>query len=101
RHHADHAALISTPALMVVAGAGALWMALVAIGAGTASWLVVGLYAGYNYYALVHHIQHHRPAPHAYLQNLERAHRAHHARPRVNFGVTTTWWDRAFGTFQP
>lgn len=100
RHHANHAALISMPALTVGAVAGALWMALAAVGAGTASWLAVGLYAGYNHYALVHHTQHHRGAQYGYLQNLERAHRAHHARPRANFGVTTTWWDRVFETVQ-
>lgn len=102
RHHADHAALISMPAFTVLAGVCGLWMALAAaVGLGTACWLVCGLYFGYNQYALVHHTQHHRGTPYAYLQHLERAHRLHHARPRVNFGVTTRLWDRVFGTFQP
>jgi sterol desaturase/sphingolipid hydroxylase (fatty acid hydroxylase superfamily) len=35
------------------------------------------------------------------VTRLERFHDAHHARQNVNFGITTTMWDRLFGTFQP
>lgn len=35
------------------------------------------------------------------LAGLERAHRIHHERHTVNYGVTTTLWDRLLGTFQP
>jgi sterol desaturase/sphingolipid hydroxylase (fatty acid hydroxylase superfamily) len=72
--------------------------------AGVAALLVFGLYAGYNYFALVHHWQHHRGndlACVAYLGRLERLHHLHHHRQVVNFGISTTIWDRLFGTFQP
>ena len=64
----------------------------------------VGLYAGCNYFALVHHLQHHRGkdlAGVAYLRRLERFHDLHHHRQVVNFGISTTIWDRPFGTFEP
>ena len=66
--------------------------------------LVFGLYAGYDYFALVHHWQHHRGhglARVGYLRRLERLHHVHHHRQVVNFGISTTIWDRLFGTFQP
>ena len=64
----------------------------------------MGLYAGYNYFALVHHLQHHRGkdlAGVAYLRRLERLHDLHHHRQVVNFGISTKIWDRLFGTFEP
>jgi len=62
------------------------------------------LYVGYNYFALVHHLQHHRGkdlAGVAYLPRLERLHALYHHRQVVNFGISTTIWDRLFGTFEP
>ena len=86
-------------------GALALWGLLgLVLPAGLAALLVFGLYAGYNYFALVHHRQHHRGkdlACVAYLRRLEQRHYLHHHRPVVNFGISTTIWDRLFGTFQP
>ena len=105
QHHAEPGALISTPVFVIMTGALALWglLALV-LPAGLAALLVFGLYAGYNYFALVHHWQHHRGtdlACVAYFRRLERRHHLHHHRQVVNFGITTTMWDRLFGTFQP
>ena len=86
-------------------GAGALWGLLgLVLPAGLAALLVFGLYAGYNYFALVHHQQHHRGqdvACVAYWRRLEQLHHLHHHRQVVNFGISTTIWDRLFGTFQP
>lgn len=105
RHHADGTALISAPAFMSVAVACATWGVLsIPLSAGWAALAVFGLYAGYNYYALLHHVQHHHRAWLARipsLARLERAHRTHHARHVVNYGVSTTWWDRLLGTYQP
>ena len=99
RHHADDTALISTPVLVVLALACVVWAALSAIfTTDVACFLVAGLYAGYNYYALLHHLQHHRGLAWA---GLEQVHRIHHGQQTVNFGVTTTIWDRLLGTFQP
>jgi len=102
RHHADDTALISTPALVVMAiacGMSAILSIVFPIGVACLS--VFGLYAGYNYYALLHHLQHRRGTVPACLAGLERVHRIHHDRHTVNYGVTTTLWDHLLGTFQP
>lgn len=105
QHHAEPRALISTPLLAIMTVALAIWGLLgLVLPAGLAALLVFGLYAGYNYFALVHHFQHHRGkdlARLAYLRRLERLHHIHHHRQVVNFGISTTIWDRLFGTFQP
>jgi sterol desaturase/sphingolipid hydroxylase (fatty acid hydroxylase superfamily) len=103
-HHADDRAFISTPVFIIMTLAVVICaMLTIAIPAGAACLLVFGLYAGYNYYALLHHVQHHQGAMLAdvgYLARLERAHRIHHDQHRVNYGVSTTIWDRLLGTFQ-
>jgi sterol desaturase/sphingolipid hydroxylase (fatty acid hydroxylase superfamily) len=102
RHHADGTALISTPALVVMATAFVTFATLsMVFSTGVACLLVFGLYAGYNYYALLHHLQHRRGTVLACLAGLERVHRIHHSRHTVNYGVTTTLWDHLLGTFQP
>jgi sterol desaturase/sphingolipid hydroxylase (fatty acid hydroxylase superfamily) len=102
RHHADDTALISTPALVVMAAACAMWAILsLVFPADVACLLVFGLYAGYNHYALLHHLQHRRGRAFACLAGLERVHRLHHNQHTVNYGVTSTLWDRLLGTFQP
>ena len=105
QHHAEPRALISTPLFVVMTGALAIWGLLgLMLPVGVAALLVFGLYAGYNYFALVHHWQHHHGkdlACVAYLRRLERLHHLHHHRQVVNFGISTTMWDRLFGTFQP
>jgi sterol desaturase/sphingolipid hydroxylase (fatty acid hydroxylase superfamily) len=102
-HHADGRAFISTPAFVVMALAWVIYAMLsIVFPVGVACLLVFGLYAGYNYYALLHHVQHHRGAALArigYLARLERAHQVHHEHQLVNYGVSTTLWDRLFGTF--
>ena len=105
QHHAEPRALISTPLFVIMTGALAIWGLLgLVLPAGVAALLVFGLYAGYNYFALVHHFQHHRGTDLvcvAYWRRLERLHHLHHHRQVVNFGISTTMWDRLFGTFQP
>jgi sterol desaturase/sphingolipid hydroxylase (fatty acid hydroxylase superfamily) len=103
-HHADGTTLISTPAFVIMGGAFITWALLATVfSSGVACLLVFGLYAGYNYYALLHHLEHYQGtliARVAALARLERVHRIHHARHVVNYGVSTTIWDRLFGTFQ-
>ena len=105
RHHAEPKALISMPAFVSPALAGAVCLALsVPLGRGAASLAVCGLYAGYNYYALLHHLLHRHPSLRRRLQSLARleaAHGIHHGRSAVNYGVSTTWCDRLMGTYQP
>lgn len=105
RHHANPAALISTPVFVMAAGAFGLWMLLrLVLPSGFAAFAVFGMYAGYDYFSALHHLQHHRQpglSRVTSLRRLERLHHVHHGRPTVNFGVTTTLWDRVFGTYQP
>jgi 4-hydroxysphinganine ceramide fatty acyl 2-hydroxylase len=104
QHHAAPSALISTPVFVATIGALAVWGLLrIVLPARIAALTVFGLYAGYDYFALVHYRQHHRRhglAGVAYWRRLERLHHLHHHRPMVNFGISTTVWDRLFGTFQ-
>jgi sterol desaturase/sphingolipid hydroxylase (fatty acid hydroxylase superfamily) len=104
-HHAEPTALIATPLFIVMIASLAIWKLLgLVCPAGCAAFLVFGLYAGYDYFALFHHWEHHhRPdvACGAYWRRLDRLHHVHHQRQSVNFGVSTTIWDHVFGTFQP
>jgi sterol desaturase/sphingolipid hydroxylase (fatty acid hydroxylase superfamily) len=104
-HHADGTAFISTPAFIVMAAAWVICAMLsLVFPVGVACLLVFGLYAGYNYYALLHHVQHHRATGLAgvgYFARLARTHRIHHDDHLVNYGVSTTIWDRLLGTFRP
>jgi sterol desaturase/sphingolipid hydroxylase (fatty acid hydroxylase superfamily) len=99
-HHSDYMAPIAAPVFVVMGGAFLIWAALALLaGTGVAGLLVCGLYIGYNHYALVHHVLHHHEAlARVGLQRLERGHRIHHVRHDVNFGVTSTLWDRIFRT---
>ncbi len=105
RHHADPGAPISSPALMSSALAAAAYFTLSTLfDAGASALAVSGVYAGYNYYALLHHLLHGRRAllervPS--LARLEESHRIHHRRVAVNFGVSSTLWDRLMGSYQP
>ena len=105
RHHGDVHALISTPLLVMLACALAIraLLALV-LPSGIATLTVFGLYAGYNYFGVLHHFQHRQGPTIArvgYWRKLLLFHDRHHHRPAVNYGVTTTIWDRVFGTFDP
>ena len=103
-HHAEPRALIATPLFVVTVASLGIWTLLrLVCPAGPAALLVFGLYAGYNYFALFHHWEHHHRhdvACGSYWRRLDRLHHVHHHQPDVNFGISTTIWDRLFGTFQ-
>jgi sterol desaturase/sphingolipid hydroxylase (fatty acid hydroxylase superfamily) len=103
-HHADPTLLIGTPIFVILIGAAGIWLLLsLVMPASLAAFAVFGLYAGYNGFAIVHHLGHHHAGRLASLRvvgRLEQFHDAHHARQNVNFGITTTFWDRVFGTLQ-
>jgi sterol desaturase/sphingolipid hydroxylase (fatty acid hydroxylase superfamily) len=66
----------------------------------SANGLTVGMLVGYAAYQLVHAACHFsRPRHSGYLQRLRVHHSVHHYHPEAgNFGVTTPFWDRMFGT---
>jgi sterol desaturase/sphingolipid hydroxylase (fatty acid hydroxylase superfamily) len=65
-----------------------------------ANGLTVGMLVGYAAYQLVHAACHFsKPRRSGYLQRLRAHHSMHHYHPEAgNFGVTTPFWDRMFGT---
>lgn len=101
-HHAEPRATIGTP----------IWLSFAAFALGgflplwsyggfeTASGGLAGLLLGYIWYIIVHHAVHHwRIEPTSWLYTAKLRHTTHHYRSDdYNFGVTTRFWDRAFGT---
>lgn len=60
---------------------------------------VSGMLIGYAAYMFVHHATHHgKIEPGHWLYPSRVRHMAHHYRENINFGVTTGFWDRVFGT---
>ena len=101
-HHAHDTAPVAAPVFVVMAGAWVIRTALAPLtGGGAATLIACGIYIGYNHYALVHHVLHHHEelAARIGLSRLKHCHRVHHVYHDVNFGVTSSIWDRIFGTY--
>jgi sterol desaturase/sphingolipid hydroxylase (fatty acid hydroxylase superfamily) len=105
-HHEDPKAAdhLFTSLRMSVPIASGYW--LLAWGAAgswrAASYLLIGLVAGYFYYEWLHFQSHHgrpRLRPFRYLKKYHLLH--HHRTPGLRFGVTSPLFDLAFGTFRP
>lgn len=62
-----------------------------------------GFGIGYSLYEYVHFAIHKYPhPPFSFLRGLWQNHNLHHFKtPEKRFGVTTTLWDRVFGTYEP
>ena len=58
--------------------------------------------SSYFYYDYLHRSSHYNPPKTAYGRYVRKHHFAHHfSNPKHNFGVTTVFWDKAFGTYHP
>ena len=71
------------------------------VGLPIAGGLTAGVMIGYLWYGLTHHWIHHSRggALRRHLESRRVRHLRHHYSPkRGNFGVTTAFWDRVFGT---
>lgn len=103
RHHGQPKAAISTPAFVIPICATLIAAALSTIlSAGAAVLFTFGLYAGYNYFAIIHHMLHHHPdvlGRIPYFEEQVRLHDIHHEKPGVLFGISNSLWDRVFRTF--
>jgi sterol desaturase/sphingolipid hydroxylase (fatty acid hydroxylase superfamily) len=67
-----------------------------------ASYLFVGMVAGYFYYEWLHFHAHHGRPRLRLFRYLKKYHLLHHHRnPALRFGVTSPLFDLAFGTFRP
>ncbi len=102
-HHAAPLSYVGTPTWISFCVWGsfvfapAWWVG----GLPIATSLTFGVMLGYFWYGLVHHvIHHHRNSPTGtYFNGLRTWHLRHHYWPNQgNFGVTTSLWDRVFGT---
>jgi sterol desaturase/sphingolipid hydroxylase (fatty acid hydroxylase superfamily) len=102
-HHQVPLAFIGTPTWLSLGVIGALvFLPAWALGTlVTASGLAAGLMAGFLWYGIIHHAIHYR-RPRMIARRLLRAsrrHARHHcAQQAGNYGVTTAFWDRVFGT---
>lgn len=102
KHHRDTQALIATPIFIIPLLAVLIFAGLAfATTIDDAALFVFGLYAGYNYFVIVHHMQHFHPEVLArsplFERNL-RLHELHHRHPNTHFGISCSLWDRAFGS---
>ena len=71
------------------------------VGAYAACFWFAGMMAGYLAFCTVHYIVHHSSnSKLAIIRKLKRGHAIHHyGNNQYNFGVTTLFWDRVFGTY--
>jgi len=100
-HHEHPEALFGTPPLVgVLQIALCVFVPLWFVGPVTAAGVTAGMLAGYLAYISVHWATHHVRDPRiGYLVRARRRHMLHHYRAgRANFGVSTGFWDRVFGT---
>lgn len=101
-HHRRPLALIATPTLVSVVLISVLvWLpATLTGGFWLGSAATLGVTLGYFVYGVIHHGVHHWRAKGAWMRQCKRQHAIHHHNPRINYGVTMRWWDRAFGSIQ-
>ena len=101
-HHRDPKAFVGTPTWLSLVAILVVVMLPSALASGQAigSSFTAGLALGYLWYGAMHYAAHHGHAsPGSYLHRLKRRHALHHhSDAGGNFGVTTLFWDRVFGT---
>jgi len=79
------------------------WLLTQFMSVHVASFVLCGFFAAYLSYGVLHHLQHSiriKDIPFRWLRRKWAAHAVHHGRADVNFGVTTSLWDRVFGTYR-
>jgi sterol desaturase/sphingolipid hydroxylase (fatty acid hydroxylase superfamily) len=105
RHHADPLRMVGWPRkLLTLAFVVVTLVAIVRLSSGRydAAAFPVGLGLMYVVYESLHRTIHVRPPRTAYGRWVRLHHVQHHFHtPRRNFGVTSTVWDRVFGTYVP
>lgn len=103
-HHAEPVGLVGAPTMLslpLIVG-GVFVPAWSLLSPGAAAGLTTGVMLGYLAYGGVHYWLHHRSTRHLPpLRRLKRHHALHHHRDEsCNFGVSTRFWDRVFGTLE-
>ena len=95
RHHqhpaeASGGTLYSSAIILVLLATAIMWLPVAPA--------ILGFLVGYLAFIVLHHAEHHGWDLSRVADLAEHHHRHHHARPRGCFGVTTSVWDRLFGT---
>lgn len=101
RHHDDPAGYVGSPIWASLGSFALAFLLLRAFGPfGLAAASISGLMVGYLGYATIHHAIHHWTIDdRSWLYEARRRHLSHHYRATErNFGVSTGFWDRVFGT---
>lgn len=100
-HHARPTARIASPTILS-AGLifGLVFLPAIALDdVPGACALTLGVLIGYFGYAVTHHATHHWNFDNAWLKRRKRAHALHHHRAQLgHYGVTSSFWDRVFGS---
>jgi sterol desaturase/sphingolipid hydroxylase (fatty acid hydroxylase superfamily) len=106
-HHLRPRALILAPTLLTITLIALLIFtpAFLLTSALPASAITVGLLIGYFGYAITHHAIHHWSmnwlGNSGWMRTLKRRHAVHHMQSfPTNYGVTSLFWDRAFGSYR-
>ena len=73
-----------------------IWVAFALLYLVAGSEVLAGVLVAYAWYLFVHYCAHHNPA--IVPASLLKHHRDHHRFANRNYGVTTKFWDRVFGT---
>ncbi|HEX5361936.1 MAG TPA: class I SAM-dependent methyltransferase, partial [Fluviicoccus sp.] len=105
--HADHhrrpKALLSipiafsAPLIGLVIFLPLLWT----VGLWRACAMTLGIISGYTAYSVTHYATHHWRADSAWLKRRKQWHLIHHLSPQGYYGVTSSFWDRVFGSANP
>ena len=101
-HHDDQKALIGTPSYLslIIMAVAVLLPAVLLAGFAYGAGFTAGVTLGYLVYITVHHAVHHwKIKPGSYMYRLKHRHALHHHfDDEGNYGVTTGFWDKVFGT---
>jgi 4-hydroxysphinganine ceramide fatty acyl 2-hydroxylase len=104
-HHSDPLHPAALPFMSSAVSSPIFFFTLAPVtGAFAAHASLAGFFWAYFCYGVVHHLQHRiriKDLPFRWLRTKWAAHAVHHGRDNVNFGVTTSLWDRLLGTYYP
>jgi sterol desaturase/sphingolipid hydroxylase (fatty acid hydroxylase superfamily) len=103
-HHDAPRALTGTPTIGTVVAFVLViyWPMYLVAGSHSAAALTAGVMLGYLAYVGVHYIVHHLGSGGSpTMRRLIKLHAVHHHDTEHNFGVTSAFWDRVFGTIAP
>ena len=98
-HHSEPLGLVATPWFLTAFIALGLWCFFIAVPRHMIfSAVYAGWQAGTIWYGIVHHSHHHWKAKNWWIRKVKVHHLIHHQFPEYNFGISSRFWDSAFGT---